>query len=197
MKRRRYHSLDDAVPRFVRERILLWIVTPFPTVVALLLLYDLLDGRTKILTNGETTLWQEPTKFAQAGGVCALFCIVTALLWLALIRNWDEKWLPPGLRDLPHLIIVALIFLTCGALMTGRELLTGEIILSGRGTALIGRHLSVDDTPIRFALFCGVYVACCSAIALGWYLALRRWAKGPQIRWKPTFDDPSKRARFK
>ena len=172
-------------------------MTPFPTVVALLLLYDMSDGRTKVSTNGEATLWQEPAAFAQAAGGCALFCVVTALFWLALIKNWDERWLPPSLREIPHLLIVALIFFTCGAFILGSELLTGEITLSGRGTALLGRHLSVDETPIRFAFFCGVYVATCLATALGWYLALRRWARGPQIRWKPTFDDPSKRSRLR
>jgi len=196
MKRRRYHSLDDAVPAFIRERILLWIVTPFPTVVALLLLYDLSDGRTKVLRNGEATLWQEPVAFAQAGSICALFCIVTALFWLALIKNWDETRLPPRLRDLPHLAIVALIFVTVGATFIGRQLLTGELTLGGRGAALIGRHLSVHDTPIRFLVASAIYFGSCAGISLGWYLVLKRWTKGTQNRWRPTFDDPSKRSRI-
>jgi hypothetical protein len=195
MKRRRYHSLDDFLPPRMRERILLWVLTPFPTFVALMFVYDLLDGRTRLTSDGAVTLWEKPGAFAMATGVCLLFCIVAAMFWLALINNLNEEWLPPKLRNRPHLALVALIFATVGAVFLGRELLTGEITLSGRAR-VIGRHLSVGQTPIRFALACLVYLGFCAGIAFGWFLALKRWMSGSKHRWRPAFSDPSKRGRM-
>ena len=195
MKRRRYHSLYDFLPPRMRERILLWVLTPFPTFVALLFVYDLLDGRTRLASDGAVTFWENPGAFAMATGVCLLFCIVAVMFWLALINNWNEEWLPLKLRNRPHLAIVALIVVTGGAVLLGHELMTGEITLSGRAR-VIGRHLSVGETPIRFALACLVYLGFCAGIALGWFLALKRWAQGPQHRWRPALYDPSKRGRM-
>ena len=196
MKRRRYHSLDDFLPPRMRERILLWVRTPFPTFVALLFVYDLLDGRTRLASDGAVTFWENPGAFAMATGVCLLFCIVAVMFWLALINNWNEEWLPLKLRNRPHLAIVALIFATFGAVFLGRELMTGEIALGGRGARLMGRHLSIGDTPIRYAFACVIYLGLCTGIGLGWFLTVKGWVSGPKHRWRPTFDDPSKRSRL-
>ena len=168
-------------------RIALWLFAAMLVLLAILATADLLDGETRFLWDRRVTIWDEPYLFAASAGVDLVCIAMASVFYLAAISASNPNWLPSGLRMKPLPGLALMCLLTAGLVVGGFELASGEV--TGRG---IG-HLTASGTPIRFGIFAIAYFVFLALVPFGWYLVHEEWVNPPEHRWKPTFEDPSKR----
>lgn len=172
----------------LRIRIVLWALAGTCLLLAVFATLEMIDGDSRFLWKRSVSISAEPLHFAASAAVCGVLWFVGAIAYLAAI-GWDRpNSLPRRLRDKPLVLITFLIFMTAGAVLGGIELASGE------ATVRRGGHISADGTPVRYSLYVFAYLFFCAALAVGWFVAIFQWRNPEGKRWKPEFDDPSKRS---